>query len=235
MSTHIEAEEGQIAQTVLMPGDPLRAKYIAETYLQDAQCYNNVRGMLGFTGYYKGKCVSVQGSGMGIPSSLIYVTELLSFYGVKNIIRIGSAGSIHEHVKVRDIVLASSACTTSNINATRFPGCHFAPTADFDLLMEAYQTAISIGIDKSNLHVGPCLSEDQFYTPDTTLNGALAKHGVLAVEMEAAGMYSIAPYYGARALAILTISDHLLTGEKTTAQERERTFDDMMKIALEML
>lgn len=234
MSTHIGATEGQIAQTVLLPGDPLRAKFIAEQFLDDAQCYNQVRGMLGYTGTYRGKRVSVQGTGMGIPSSMIYVNELLQFYGVKNIIRVGSAGSINPSIRVRDIVIANAACTTSAINRTRFMGYDFAPTADFSLLLSAFEQAKTLGLPMERVHVGPVLSSDEFYGHDEGINDRFADYGVLAVEMEAAGMYTLAAKFGARALAILTISDSIVTGEETTAQEREQTFTDMMRIALEI-
>lgn len=234
MSTHIGANEDQIAKTVLLPGDPLRAKYIAEKFLENAECYNTVRGMLGFTGTYKGKRVSVQGTGMGIPSSLIYVNELLMFYGVKNLIRVGSAGAIKAGINVRDIILAQSACTTSAINKTRFMGYDFAPTADFNLLLSAYKAAESMGLDMGKVHVGSILSSDEFYGHDDGLMQRFADHGVLAVEMEAAGLYTIASKFGAKALTVLTISDNIVSGEETTAQERERTFEDMMKIALEI-
>lgn len=234
MSTpHNEAKIGQIADTVLMPGDPLRAKFIAENFLENAQCYNQVRGMLGYTGTYKGKRVSVQGSGMGIPSSLIYVNELFDVYGVKNVIRIGSAGAIQPGIKLRDIIIASAACTTSAINRTRFMGYDFAPVADFSLLHRAYETASKI-LDMSRVHVGPVLSSDEFYGHDEGLEATYAEYGVLALEMEAAGMYTIAPKYNARALAILTISDHVLTKEETTPEERAQTFTDMINLALEI-
>lgn len=232
MSTHINASNGDIAEVVLMPGDPLRAKYVAEHFLENAKCYNEVRGMYGFTGTYKGKRVSVQGSGMGIPSFLIYATELLKEYDVKRILRIGTCGAISEKVNVRDLILGMSACTTSAINRTRFAGYDFAPTADFALLQTAYQKAIDKGL-KEKTHVSPILSTDEFYGHDEGLDQMYAKYGVLGVEMEAAGLYTVAQQYGAQALAILTVSDHLLTGEATSAQEREQTFTDMMEVALE--
>lgn len=234
MSTHIEAKPGEIMETVLMPGDPLRAKYIAENFLEDAVCYNNVRGMLGFTGTYQGKKVSVQGSGMGIPSFMIYANELINEYGAKKIIRIGTCGAISKKVHVRDIILGMSSCTTSNINTTRFRGYDFAPTADFLLLKEAYEKALELGILKEHLHVGPILSTDEFYGHDEGLTQEYADYGVLGVEMEAAGLYTLAQKYDVKALAILTVSDHLITGEATSAKEREQTFTEMMKIALEI-
>ena len=232
MSTHINAPEGAIADVVLMPGDPLRARFVAEHFLENATCYNEVRGMYGFTGTYKGKSVSVQGSGMGIPSFMIYSTELVTAYNVKKILRIGTCGAIAENVKVRDVILGMSACTTSNINKTRFMGYDFAPTADFTLLQTAYQAALNKGI-KDRVHVAPILSTDEFYGHDEGLEALYAQYGVLGVEMEAAGLYTVAQKYGIQALAILTVSDHLITGEATSAKEREQTFTDMMEIALE--
>jgi purine-nucleoside phosphorylase len=232
MSTHINAPSGAIADVVLMPGDPLRAKYVAEHFLENAECYNEVRGMYGFTGTYRGKRVSVQGSGMGIPSFLIYATELLSEYGVQKILRIGTCGAISKEVHVRDLILGMSACTTSAINKTRFLGYDFAPTADFSLLQTAYQTAVEQGL-QDKLHVGSILSTDEFYGHDENINDLYANYGVCGVEMEAAGLYTVAAQYHAKALAILTVSDHLITGEATSAQEREQTFTDMMKVALE--
>lgn len=229
MSIHLEAKKGDIAETVLMPGDPLRAKWIAETFLQDAFCYNNVRGMLGYTGSYKGKKISIQGSGMGIPSAMIYYHELINEYGVKNIIRVGSAGSFTKEIKVRDIVLAMSASTTSGINNTRFINADYAPTANFDLLMSASEFAKQNGM---KIKAGNVLSADEFYEDDPEGYKLWAKYGVLCVEMEAAGLYTIAAKYNISALAILTISDSLVTGEKTTAKERETSFNDMIEIAL---
>ena len=232
MSTHIGANKGDIADIVLMPGDPLRAKFVAEHYLEHTACYNEVRGMYGFTGYYKGKKVSVQGSGMGIPSFMIYATELIKEYDVRKIIRIGTCGAISKKVKVRDVILGMSACTTSNINTTRFQGYDFAPTADFYLLKTAYDVAIEKEFG-DKLHVAPILSTDEFYGHDEGLEAQFAEYGVAGVEMEAAGLYTVAQHYGIQALAILTVSDHLLTGEVTSAQERQKTFTDMMEIALE--
>ncbi len=232
MSTHINAAKGDIADTVLMPGDPLRARYVAEHFLEDAKCYNEVRGMYGFTGTYKGKRISVQGSGMGIPSFLIYVTELINEYDVKNVIRIGTCGAIREDVNIRDIILGVSANTTSNINKTRFLGYDYCPTADFTLLDTAYKKSSELGLS-SHTHVGPVLSTDEFYGHDEGLEAMYARYGVLGVEMEAAGLYTAAAGLGARALAILTVSDHLLTHEQTSSEEREKTFTDMMNLALE--
>ncbi|MDS0525531.1 purine-nucleoside phosphorylase [Clostridium sp. SHJSY1] len=228
---HIMAEEGSISETVLLPGDPLRAKFIADNYLENAKCYNTVRGMYGYTGTYKGKRISVQGTGMGLPSHSIYVNELIRFYGAKRLIRIGSAGSMNDNVNVRDIVLAQSASTNSGINKRRFNGMDYAPTANFELLLKAYNKASEKGV---NVKVGNVLSSDLFY--DDT-NGSIklwADYGCLAVEMETAELYTVAAKYGVEALSILTISDHMFKGEETTPEERETTFTQMMEIALEL-
>lgn len=229
MSLHIEAEKGAIAETVLLPGDPLRAKWIAETFFENPICYNDVRGMFGYTGTYNGKRVSVQGTGMGIPSALIYCNELIANYGVKNLIRVGSAGSYQEEVKVRDIVIAMAASTTSGINNTRFVNSDFSPTADFDLFMKAVNYAKKNNID---IKAGNVLSSDEFYEDDYDSYKIWAEYGVLCVEMEAAGLYTVAAKYNVKALAILTISDSLITKEKTTSEERESTFSNMIEIAL---
>ncbi|MBR0574918.1 purine-nucleoside phosphorylase [Proteiniclasticum sp. BAD-10] len=229
MSTHIGAKKGDIAKTILLPGDPLRAKFIAETFLENPVCYNEVRGMLGYTGTYKGVQVSVQGTGMGIPSISIYAHELIHEYGVKNLMRVGSCGSMQEGVKIRDVILASSASTTSSINKNRFRGLDFAPTASFELLHTAYIKAQELGI---KVHVGNVLSSDIFY--DTTgATKLFMEAGTLGVEMEAAALYTEAAFAGVNALTLLTVSDSLITGEETTAMERQETFKDMMKIALE--
>jgi purine-nucleoside phosphorylase len=232
MSTHIEAKKGDLAETVLMPGDPMRAKWIAETFLEKAYCYNDVRGMLGYTGTYRGKRVSVQGSGMGIPSAMIYYHELINDYGVKNIIRVGTAGSYQKEVKIRDIVLAMAASTTSGINNSRFINADYSPTANFELLMKAALYAKEQGIA---IKAGNVLSSDEFYTDDPEDYKLWAKFGVLCVEMEASGLYTIAARYNVRALAILTISDSLVTGERSSADERENTFRDMVDMALHLL
>lgn len=230
MSIHIEAKQGQIADTVILPGDPLRAKFIADTFLEDVICYNNVRGMLGFTGTYKGKRISVQGTGMGIPSISIYVNELITEYGVKNLMRVGTAGGIQEKVKVRDIVLAMSAHTDSAINKIRFNGQDFAPTASFDLLKIAYDTSTNKGITP---HVGTVLTSDTFYNDDPNSFKKWANFGALAIEMETAALYTLAAKYSVNALTLLTISDHLISGELTSSEERQTTFTAMMEIALE--
>ena len=230
MSVHIEAKVGDIAETILLPGDPLRAKFIADTYLEDVVCYNQVRGMLGFTGTYKGQRISVQGSGMGIPSFAIYANELISEYGVKNLIRVGTCGGMQESVRVRDVILAQAACTDSSMNRNTFPGFDFAPIASFGLLKEAYERAVDKGL---NVHVGNILSSDIFYRDDKTVTTKLMEYGVLGVEMETTALYSLAAKFGVYALTILTVSDHLLTGEETTSAERQSTFNDMMEVALE--
>ncbi|WP_299441381.1 purine-nucleoside phosphorylase [uncultured Aquimarina sp.] len=229
MSTHIAAKKGEIAETVLLPGDPLRAKWIAETFLDDPICYNKVRGMLGYTGSYHGKRVSVQGTGMGIPSSLIYCHELINDFGAKNLIRVGSSGSYQKDVKLRDIVIAMAASSTSGINNSRFINSDYSPTADFELFMKAALYAREHNIP---IKAGNVLSADEFYEDDFDSYKKWAKFGVLCVEMEAAGLYTIAAKFNVKALAILTISDSLVTGEKTTSQERETTFSKMIEIAL---
>jgi purine-nucleoside phosphorylase len=230
MSIHINAPAGAIAETVLLPGDPLRAKYIAEKYLEDATCYNEVRGMLGFTGMYKGRRLSVQGSGMGIPSIAIYVSELISEYGVKNLMRVGTCGAMQAHIRIRDLVLAQSASTDSSFNRHVFGGWDYAPTADFRMLRNAYERAVAHGVEP---HVGNILSTDVFYREDATVTDLLTKHGVLAVEMETTALYTLAAKHRVNALTILTVSDHLITGEATTAEERQTSFHSMMEVALE--
>lgn len=229
MSIHIGAEAGAIAETILLPGDPLRAKFIAETFLEGPKQFNEVRNMFGYTGTYQGVPVSVMGTGMGIPSISIYVHELIHDYGVKNLIRVGSAGALIPEVKIRDVVLASSASTTNAFNRNRFRGFDYAPAADFKLLSLAHAAAKKHGIDPL---VGNVLSSDIFYD-ETNTQELFAKAGTLCVEMEAAGLYTAAAFARVRALAILTISDSLVTGEATTAEERQTTFTEMMKIALD--
>ncbi|MNJ26397.1 Purine nucleoside phosphorylase DeoD-type [compost metagenome] len=230
MSVHIGAKQGDIADTILLPGDPLRAKYIAETYLSDVTCYNEVRGMLGFTGTYQGKRVSVQGTGMGIPSIGIYVHELIQEYGVKNLMRVGTCGAMQEHVRVREVILAQAACTDSSINRHAFGGYDYSPIASFQLLKSAYERGVAKGL---NMHVGNVFTSDVFYRDDKTVVQKLMDYGVLGVEMETTALYTIAAKFGVNALTILTVSDHLLTGEETTAEERQTTFHDMMEVALE--
>jgi purine-nucleoside phosphorylase len=232
MSTHIAAGAGQVAPYVLMPGDPLRAKYIAETFLEDAKCYNQVRGMLGFTGTYQGERISVQGSGMGLPSLSIYANELFDEYDVQTIIRVGSCGALAEELAVRDIVIASGACTDSSMNRIRFEGLDYAPVADFGLMRAAYDAASAKALPAMT-HVGLIFSSDSFYHPRPELVQRLVEYGVLAVEMEASALYTLAAKYRRKALAICTVSDHIVTGEETSSVERERTFHDMVEIALE--
>ncbi|MBB1534402.1 MULTISPECIES: purine-nucleoside phosphorylase [unclassified Leptotrichia] len=227
---HIGAEKGQIAETILLPGDPLRAKYIAETFLEDVVQYNNVRGMLGFTGTYKGKRISVQGTGMGIPSIGIYSHELISEFGVKNLIRIGTAGSYQEDLKLRDVVIAMSASTDSAINKLRFNGADYAPTANADMVFKAYEIAKEKGM---NVKAGNVFTSDTFYGDDPEAWKKWAKFGVLCVEMETAQLYTTAAKLGAKALTLLTISDSFITSEVTTAEERQTTFNDMIVVALE--
>jgi purine-nucleoside phosphorylase len=229
MSVHINAKKGDIADTILLPGDPLRAKYIAETFLEDVVQYNDVRNMFGFTGTYKGKRISVQGTGMGVPSISIYVTELMNEYDVKKLIRVGTCGSIHKDVKVRDVIIAQSASTDSKMNEIIFKGISFAPTADFDLLLKAYNAGMEKGL---SLRVGNVFTEDVFYN-DHAEHEKWAEYGILALEMESSALYTLAAKYGRQALSILTVSDHLLTGEVTTSEERQTTFNDMIIVALE--
>lgn len=231
MTPHNQAKKGDIAKTVLMPGDPLRAKFIAETYLENVRCFNTVRNMLGYTGTFEGKEISVMGSGMGIPSIGIYSYELFNFYDVDAIIRIGSAGGIAEGVKLRDVVIGMGACTDSNFASQyRLPGT-FAPIADFSLLEKAVALARKQGV---NIHVGNLISSDLFYGDYADSLTDWKKMGVLAVEMEAAGLYMNAARCGKKALAMATVSDLPLTGEATTAEERQNTFTQMMEIALRL-
>jgi purine-nucleoside phosphorylase len=230
MSIHIAAKPGEIAEVVLLPGDPLRAKFIAEHFLEKPALYTEVRNILGYTGTYKGKRVSVQGTGMGIPSISIYVNELFRDYGVKRAIRIGTAGSIQKEAALRDLVIAMSACTDSGANAIRFGGRSYAPTASFSLLKAAYDAAMSRGWDPK---VGSVVSSDMFYTEDPEEWKLWAKFGCLAVEMECAELYTLAAKYGRDALCLLTVSDSLITHEQTTAGERQTAFTRMMEVALE--
>jgi purine-nucleoside phosphorylase len=230
MTVHIGAAPGEIAETVLMPGDPLRAKWAAETFLDDAVCVNEVRGMLGFTGMWRGNRVTIHGSGMGMPSLSIYANELIRDYGARTLIRIGSAGSMQTHVKVRDIVLAMTSSTMSTPSRGFFRDLSFAPSADFGLLQAAFTAAQG---KASSVHVGGIYSSDVFYDERPDLTEQMTRHGVLAVEMEAAELYTVAARHGARALAVLTISDHLLTGEALPSADRQSSFSDMVEIALE--
>jgi len=231
MSIHIGAKKGDIASTVLLPGDPLRAKYIAENFLTDAICYNEVRGMYGYTGTYKGKRISIQGTGMGIPSISIYINELITNYRAKNLIRIGSCGSMQADIKIRDVILAMSASTDSNINKIRFYGMDYTSTANFDLLKRAYDIALEKGI---SVKVGSVLTTDTFYNDDPNSWKHWANYGILAVEMETAALYTLAVKFKVNALSILTVSDSLVTREETTSEERQKTFNQMVEVALEL-
>jgi purine-nucleoside phosphorylase len=230
MSIHIAAEKGQIAPRVLFPGDPLRAKWIAETYLSEVTCYTEIRNMFGFTGTYKGERISVQGSGMGQPSASIYANELFVDYDVQTLIRVGSCGALTEKVKLRDVIVAMSASTDSQMNRLRFHGLDYAPTADYQLLRAAVDAAETSGL---NVHVGQVFSGDLFYNDRPDLVARTAEYGVLGIEMEAAALYTLAAKYGRRALGIMTVSDHLITKEETTAAERQTTFSEMITIALD--
>lgn len=233
MSTpHISANVGEFAETVLMPGDPLRAQYIAENFLDDAKQVTGVRNMYGFTGTYKGKPVSILGSGMGIPSMSIYARELIVSYGVKNLIRIGTCGGIGSDIKIRDVIFAQGASTDSNVNRARVRGYDFAAIADFGLLLNGVNAAKELGIEAK---AGNVFTTDTFYQADNTFYQELDKLGVLAVDMETAGMYGVAAEYGAKAMALFTVSDHVITGEATPSEERQSTFNEMVKIALESI
>jgi purine-nucleoside phosphorylase len=229
MSIHIAAKENEIAETVLLPGDPLRAKYIAETFLENAKCYNEVRNMFGYTGTYKGQRVSVQGTGMGIPSISIYVNELMQSYNVQTLIRVGTCGAIQKDVKVRDVILAMTASTDSQMNRLTFGGIDFAPSANFELLKNAYDAGLEKGL---NLKVGNVFTADMFYNENAD-HEKWAQYQILALEMETTALYTLAAKFGRRALSVLTVSDHILTGEETTSEERQLTFNDMIEVALE--
>jgi purine-nucleoside phosphorylase len=233
MSTHIAAQPGEIAPHVLMPGDPLRARWIAETFLEDARCYSEVRGMLGFTGTWQGRPISVQGSGMGQPSLAIYANELFDQYAVESIVRVGSCGALVEKVAIRDVVIASGACTNSAMNRIRFEGLDYAPVADFDLLRGAHAASGRAG--DAGVHVGLIFSTDSFYDPRPELIARMGDYGVLAVEMEASALYTLAAKYGRRALAICTVADHIVTGEEVSAHEREQTFGAMVEMSLDAI
>lgn len=229
MSIHINAEKGEIADTILLPGDPLRAKYIADTFLEDVVCYNEVRNMFGFTGTYKGKRISVQGTGMGVPSISIYIHELMEEYGVKNLIRVGTCGAIQKDVNVRDVILAQSASSDSYQNRKLFKNVEFAPTSDFELLLSSYNEARKKGLD---VQVGNIFTADSFYDENGNIE-QLADYGVLALEMESSALFTISKKFDARALSVLTVSDHILTGESTSSEERQTTFNDMIEVALD--
>jgi purine-nucleoside phosphorylase len=228
---HISAEPGDFAETILLPGDPLRAEYIADKFLEGSKLVTSVRNILGYTGTYKGKSISVMGTGMGIPSVSIYATELIQEYGVNKLIRIGSCGALQHSLKLRDVVIAMGASTDSNVNRARYGGYDFAAIADYGLLRAAVDIAEAHG---KNVQVGNIYTSDLFYHPDN--DGRVEfneKMGILAVEMETAGLYGLAAEYGARALALMTVSDHVLTHEATSAEERQTSFNDMVEIALE--
>src|SRR6056297_512957 len=230
MTVHIGAKRGEIAETVLLPGDPLRAKWAAETFLTDPVRVNDVRGMYGFTGTWKGQRVTIHGSGMGMPSLSIYANELIRDYGAKTLIRIGSTGAMQADVKLRDVILAMTSSTLSTPSRGIFKDLNFAPCADFGLLQGAHNAALARDIP---VHVGGIYSSDVFYDERPDLNEQMMRHGVLAVEMEAAELYILAARYGCRALAVLTVSDHLVTHEELSSQDRQSSFSDMVEIALE--
>jgi purine-nucleoside phosphorylase len=230
MSTHIGAKPGEIAETVLLPGDPLRAKWAAETFLKDVVCVNRVRGMLGFTGTWNGHPVTIHGSGMGMPSLSIYVNELIREFGAKTLIRIGSCGGMQDHVAVRDVILAMTASSVGTPSSTILRELNLAPVADWGLLRAAVAAAEGRTV---GVHVGGIYSSDTFYDERPDLGAELERHGVLGVEMEAAELYTLALRHGVRALAVLTVSDHLKTHESRPAEDRERSFGDMVEIALQ--
>ncbi|MBF0277841.1 MAG: purine-nucleoside phosphorylase [SAR324 cluster bacterium] len=231
MSIHIGAEAGDIAETILLPGDPLRAKYIAETMLENAVCYNEVRGMYGFTGTYKGKKVSVQGTGMGQPSLSIYVNELISYFHVKNLIRVGTCGAIQSHLRMRDVILAMTASTDSSMNKIRFQGNDYAPAASFTLLKKAHDVATQMGV---NVEVGSILSSDTFYDDDPDSWKKWAAFGVLAIEMESSALYTLAAKFNVNALTLCTVTDSLVTQEQEPSEAREKAVNQMVEIALEI-
>ncbi|ETA49830.2 purine-nucleoside phosphorylase [Ponticoccus alexandrii] len=230
MTVHIGAKPGEIAETVLMPGDPLRAEWAAQTFLKDPVCVNRVRGMLGYTGTWKGRRVTIQGSGMGMPSLSIYANELLRDYGAKTLIRIGSCGAMQERIAIRDVIIAMTASTLSTPSRGIFRELNYAPCADYALLEAAVAAARTRDV---GVHVGGIYSSDVFYDERPDLNEEMIRHGILGVEMEAAELYILAARHGARALAVLTVSDHLLTQEALPSDQRERSFGDMVEIALE--
>ncbi len=229
---HISAEKGDFAPSILLPGDPLRAKHIADNYLSDVKQVNAVRNMFGYTGTYEGVPMSVMGTGMGIPSASIYAKELVTEYDVERLVRVGSCGGILSSIELRDVILAVGACTDSTVNRIRYGGFDFAATADFWLLRAASDAAAARGIE---VKVGNVHSEDLFYNPDREAFDRMEAMGVLAVEMEAAGLYGVAAEFGARALTICTVSDHVRTGAATSSDERQETFNEMVEIALEAI
>ncbi len=230
MTAHINAEAGDFASTVLMPGDPLRAKYIAENFLDNVRQVTELRGMLGFTGEYKGKAVSVMGSGMGIPSASIYAKELITEFGVERIIRVGSCGAVNPSINLRDVVIGMGASTDSNVNRIRFKGYDFAAIADYELLANAVNTAKTLNM---NAKVGNLFSADLFYTPDTEMFDVMERYNILGVEMEAAGLYGVAAEFGAKALTICTVTDHIKRGEAMPGDQRQTSLNEMITLALE--
>jgi purine-nucleoside phosphorylase len=231
VSIHIGAKTGQIAEAVLLPGDPLRAQFVADTYLENPECYSRVRGMLGFTGTYKGKKVSVQGTGMGIPSISIYVHELIAEYGAKRLIRIGTCGALQENLELGEVVLALAACTDSAVNRLRFQGCDFAPSASFELLLKAHQAAGQRGVP---VRVGTVLTSDTFYADDPDSWKIWVRYGVLAAEMETAALYTLTAGHAVQGLSILTVSDSLVTMETASTEQRQHGYTHMMEIALQV-
>jgi len=233
MSIHIGAKKGDIAETVLLPGDPLRAKFIADTFLTEVTLYNEVRGMYGFTGYYKGKRISVQGTGMGVPSISIYVNELIRDYDVQKLMRVGTCGALQEDIELKDVILGMAASTDSSLNKIRFDGMDYSPIANFELLDQAYQYALKAG---KKVKVGNILTSDIFYNDDYLADPfqKWKDFGILAVEMESSALYTLAAKYNRKALTILTVSDHIVKGEFCSAEERQTAFTDMMEIALEI-
>jgi len=230
-SLHLEAEPGDIAETVLLPGDPLRAKHVAETLLEDVVCYNKVRGMFGFTGNYKGKRISIQGSGMGMGSAGIYINELISTYKVKNIIRVGTCGALQKDINLGEVIIAMSASGDSDANMLHFKGMHYAATADFDLLYKAVESAKILNIRTIQ---GSVFSTNTFYDDTPNRWDIWEKHGILGVDMETQMLFTLAKRLGAKALSLLTVSDNILTGTSSSQKDREQSFNDMMKIALEI-
>ncbi|MFP6808888.1 MAG: purine-nucleoside phosphorylase [Pseudomonadales bacterium] len=229
MTPHINAEPGDFAESVVLPGDPLRAKYIAETYLENVREVTNLRNMLGYTGEYQGKRISVMGSGMGIPSVSIYAKELITEFGVKKIIRVGSCGAISSEVKIRDVVIAMGACTDSNVNRIRFKNYDYAAICDFGLLESVVGHAREASL---NVHVGNVFTADLFYTPDTEMFDVMERYNVLGVEMEVAGLYACAVEFGAKALALCTVTDHIRSGEKLSGDERQFSLNEGIELGL---
>ena len=231
MSIHIGAQKGEIAKTVLISGDPLRAKYTAEKFLTDVTCYNEVRAMYGYTGYYQGKRVSIQGTGMGIPTTAIFLNELFMFYNVKCVIRVGTCGALREDIDLGDIILAMSASTDSSMNSIYFDQLDYTPTANFELLQAAYRHAKNL---ESKIHVGPIFSSDNFYDDTNDRWAKWTKHGILGVEMETSALYTLSARFGAKAVSLLTVSDNIITGASSSSKDREQSYMDMMKIGFEI-